>query len=117
MPWESHSIENYRVYGVAHNTPGYASIYGFIRLYWSKKARATLWLYRDGTPNIPPNASFQYGDGTAHYYGRFGQAEFADFVDLLRNEKPVYFHWNTTSKGVMVSTTEEPVGEGEEDLP
>jgi len=38
--------------------------------------------------------------------------QFADSIDLLRNEKPVYFHWNDTSRGVRLSTANEPIGEG-----
>jgi hypothetical protein len=116
MAWTLFAVEDYKVYGVAHNTAGFPDIYGFIRLYWEGKERATLWFYRDGAASISPNTSFTRG-GYTHYYGRFGQNQFADFVDLLRNEKPMYFHWNDTTKGVFLATGQEPVGEGETDLP
>jgi hypothetical protein len=76
------------------------------------KKRATLWFYRDSVSTISANASFSSG-GYTQYYGRFGQAEFRDSIDLLRNEKPVSFQWNETSNGVFLSTGEEPVGEAE----
>jgi len=34
-------------------------------------------------------------------------------IDVLRNEKPVFFNWSTTTKVAILSTNEEPVGEGE----
>ena len=38
---------------------------------------------------------------------------FPAVLDLLRNEKPVSLHWNTTSTGAFIATGKEPVGEGE----
>lgn len=116
MSWEQFEIDNYKVYGVAHNTKGLPGVYGFIRLYWEDRERATLWFYRDGTGSISDNASFMSA-GYTHYYGRFSQSQFADFIDILRNEKPVYFHWNDDSKGVFLATGEEPVGEEETGTP
>jgi hypothetical protein len=75
-----------------------------------------LWFYRDSADSILPNASFETA-GSVYYYGRFGQRQFSDSVDLLRNEEPVYFYWNDASKGVFLATSEEAVGEGEADLP
>ena len=112
MAWQSFAIDQYEVYTVAHNTPGYPDIYGFIRLYWQDSQRATLWFYRDGVTTIPANASLTSG-GQTNYYGRFGQAALRDSVDLLRNEKPVFFQWSEASKGVFLATGPEPVGEGE----
>lgn len=34
-------------------------------------------------------------------------------VDILRNEKPLYFAFNTSSGKTYLSTSAEPVGEGE----
>jgi hypothetical protein len=34
-------------------------------------------------------------------------------TDLLRNEKPVFFNWSTQTKIGILSTSDEPVGEGE----
>ena len=34
-------------------------------------------------------------------------------IDILRNEKPVFFNWSITSKIAILSTDKEPVGEGE----
>jgi len=112
MAWEQFKVDEYKVYSVTGNTSGFAGIYGFIYLYWQDKRRATLWFYRDSVATIPDNASFTSG-GSLNYYGRFSQAQLGDCVDLLRNEAPVYFHWNDKTKGVFLSSGEEPVGEGE----
>jgi hypothetical protein len=116
MSWTQFLVDDYKVYGVAYNTKGFPSVYGFIRLFWDDKDKATLWFYRDGSGSVSDNGSFERG-GHTHYYGRFGQSQFSDFVDLLRNESPIYFHWNDDTKGVFLSTGEEPVGEEESDLP
>ena len=112
MAWELFSIDDYEVFSVSQNTPGYLGVYGFIRLHWQGKQRATLWFYRDSVTTIAANASFSSG-GYTNYYGRFGQTQFGDCVDLLRNEKPVFFHWNEGSKGAFLATGEELVGEAE----
>jgi len=38
---------------------------------------------------------------------------FANVIDLLRNEKPVYFTWDPSSKMARITSDEEPVGEEE----
>lgn len=37
-------------------------------------------------------------------------------VDLLRNEKPIYFSWQSHFHHAYISTTQEPVGEGEDKI-
>ncbi len=111
MAWQQFKIESYSLCATAHNTLGYPEIYGFIRLSWQGAERATLWFYRDAAGPIAPNVSFMRGH--LYYYGRFGQAQFADCVDLLRNENPVFLHWNDATLGVFLATGSEPVGEGD----
>ena len=38
---------------------------------------------------------------------------FQSVVDILRNEKPITFHWSTTTKIAILATDDEPVGEEE----
>ncbi|MEO0898698.1 MAG: hypothetical protein AAFY71_19965 [Bacteroidota bacterium] len=40
-------------------------------------------------------------------------AQLRDVVDLLRNEKPIYLGWQASLNNAYISTTQEPVGEGE----
>ena len=112
MPFQSFGVEEYAVYAVAENTPGYSGIYGYVRLYWQGAQRATLWFYRDAVSTIPANSSSGSAPNTS-YYARFRQAALRDSVDLLRNEKPVFFQWNEASKGAFLATGQEPVGEQE----
>lgn len=112
MPWQSFAVDQYESFLVALNTTGFPDTYGFIRLYWGGQRRATLWFQRDTATATLPNSSSTSG-GVTSYYARFEQSEFADAVDLLRNEKPVYFQYNDTTNGAFLATSPEPVGEGE----
>lgn len=112
MAWESFGIDQYEVCMVAQNTAGYPGVYAFIRLHWQGRQRGTLWFHRLSVTTIPANGSFSSG-GAMTYYARYGQTELRDIVDLLRHEKPVFFQWNESSKGAMLSTGKEPVGEEE----
>ncbi|OFW40972.1 MAG: hypothetical protein A3F70_07905 [Acidobacteria bacterium RIFCSPLOWO2_12_FULL_67_14] len=116
MAWQSFSIDQYEVSPVAFGTPGYTGVSAFIRLRWGGQHRATLWFHRGGTTLIPPNASFSAG-GSTRYYAHFTDAELHDAVDLLRNEKPVFFNWNDTTTGAFLATAVERVGETEGPAP
>ena len=89
MPYQSFSIDQYEAYLVPPNTTKYPYIYSYIRLYWGGQHRATLWFYWDS----------------------------AFTVDLLRNEKPVFFQYNDTNNGAILGTGSEPVGEVETSAP
>jgi len=39
--------------------------------------------------------------------------ELAPLVDILRNESPVYLGWQEKGQKALISTSQEPVGEGE----
>lgn len=114
MAWESFSIGKYEVFLIADNTKGLEGTYGFINLYWQGQYHAKIWFYRGNGPTKVPNASYVSG-GFKIYYAYFQQAQFHDSIDLLRNEKPVYFQWNEATKGAYLATSQEPVGE--EELP
>ena len=77
-----------KVHLVALNSPGLGGIHAFVELYWASNTRATLWYHSE--PTTQPNSASVSGDAI-RYYGRFSAAQFADSIDLLRNEKPVYF--------------------------
>jgi hypothetical protein len=61
----------------------------------------------DGEP-LPPA---ERRDGRALLY--FHRAAMPQIVDLLRNEGPVYLHWEN-GRDAALATGYEPVGEGEE---
>ena len=109
MAWQSFGIEKYEVYSVAYNTPGFPTTSAFINLFWEGKKGATLWFKRGDATSVTLN---HWSPNVGAYYGYFGQDQFRDAVDLLRNEKPVFFQWSD-STGARLSTDQEPVGEEE----
>jgi hypothetical protein len=40
---------------------------------------------------------------------------YVNVIDLLRNEKPIYFSYSNTSKLGYIRTGKEPIGEGNND--
>ena len=46
-------------------------------------------------------------------YLRYPMSMYSDIIDILRNEKPIYFSYSETSKLGYIRTGKEPVGEGE----
>jgi hypothetical protein len=76
-------------------------------------AFASLRFYPEGTP-LPPNSKAIHAPtGYPFFYVSYRYAQLANIVDLLRNEKPVKFFFNDTSLISYLTTSDEPVGEGE----
>jgi hypothetical protein len=74
-----------------------------------------IWFVEDGTANLP---AAEY-DGANHYRFFYQQSEFQYLVDMLRHEKPIFVFFDNQggSPNSRISTTPEPVGEGEEPNP
>ena len=72
--------------------------------------RCLLYFYHEGDPRAPQHYNPQYKVGTI-------QLSFKDimpYIDMLRNEKPVYAYLNSDKpEWNNISTTMEPVGEEE----
>jgi hypothetical protein len=49
-------------------------------------------------------------------YLRYPISMYANILDILRNEKPIYFSYSPKTNLGFIRTGKEPVGEGEEDL-
>ena len=60
----------------------------------------------------PLPEAIKTGNNYWFYYREF---QFPMLIDMLRNEKPIYVYFNNDSgfPNSQISTTEEPVGEGE----
>lgn len=43
----------------------------------------------------------------------FRASRYPHFIDILRNEKPLFFYYNKDDKTCYITTSDEPVGEGE----
>jgi len=55
-----------------------------------------------------------YLDSRGIYRLYFRRSTLSDFIDLIRNESPVYLHfWNESGNNTHISTGREPVGDGE----
>ncbi len=65
--------------------------------------------YPDGK-NIPKN---YYDVNSKLIYLRYPMSMYGHILDILRNEKPIYFSYSDTSKLGFIRTGKEPVGEGE----
>ena len=112
MAWQIHQIKSYRVYEVSAKSPGYENTSAYISLYWNGEHHAQLWFTIGDTPPSLPNSKVSMGS-PPFYYVRFRGNQFQSVVDLLRNEKPVYLHWNESSTGAFIATGKEQVGEEE----
>ncbi|MEW6733457.1 MAG: hypothetical protein AB1489_19170 [Acidobacteriota bacterium] len=76
-------------------------------------AFAFLNFYPEGSL-LPPNSKSIHGPtGYPIFYVRYRYAQFANIVDLLRNENPIKFFFNDTNLASYLTTSQEPVGEGE----
>ncbi len=81
----------------------------------ANKMIAELNFINDGLfTNIPPAAIDTYGKVKMY----FKEQEFPKIVDMLRNEKPLYlFGKETAPTWFVITTSSEPVGEGETPAP
>ncbi len=53
-------------------------------------------------------------EGNKTYYNIYYHGHrYSDVIDLLRNEKPLFFYFNYETKHSYITTSDEPVGEGE----
>ena len=75
---------------------------------------AYLRFYPEGA-TIPPNQKTTHSSGNVIYYLSYRYAQFASVVDVLRNEQPIRFMFNDASLSGYVTTSNEAVGEGEDD--
>jgi hypothetical protein len=79
-----------------------------IYLYQQGNYRGYVYFYPDGTPLAPPVIDNANSFIAAHY----NLSQFAATVQMLREERPVYFYeFGPTNVGLMTGT--EPTGEEE----
>lgn len=71
----------------------------------------SVWFVEDPAANLP--AANQVGANYFAFYYHHSQLE--HLIDMLRNEKPifVFFNDNNGFANSRISTTDEPIGEGE----
>ena len=75
-------------------------------------AFAYLRFFPEGTA-LPPNSKATHISGQPIFYVSYRYAQLANVVDLLRNEKPIRFFFRDDNLDSYITTSDEPVGEGE----
>ncbi len=108
------AVVNHRIAGYqyefrqepSHGEPLAVSV---LYLYGDRKQLLAMLVFHDsdGPPDLPQKTA------AGHVTAQFPRRDLGDFIDMLRNEKPVYFSWAPETQSVRVSTDEEPVGEQE----
>lgn len=66
---------------------------------------------------IPNLSSANTASGQQQCYVGYPYSQYAGVIDLLRNEKPISFFFNEANGVAYVTTSTEPVGEGENTRP
>ena len=71
----------------------------------------TVYIYFNGGTQAL-SAATKSGD---NYYAYYHYSDMCNIIDMLRNEKPIFFHYIPEgTNNTRISTTSETVGEGEQ---
>jgi len=109
MTATSHRIASYqyefRVEPGQPDSLGLAVLY----LYDEHKTLLAMLVFHDkgGQGELPRQAAAGY------VTAQLPRGQLGDLIDMLRNEKPVYFSWTPETQSVRITSDEEPVGEQE----
>ncbi len=101
----SSPIDKYKAVLYGKDTSS-GDLVAFIHCSYSGKNVVTCEFYRDGG-TLPDNRNAGGRVWLAYPWSHFGAV-----LDVLRNEKPLYFGFIESTKVGYVSTQDEPVGEG-----
>ena len=110
MPTLFRSVKSYKLTLYKQHKTDNIPFDHFIRLEGSKDEKVYIYFVKPG---------FEDESNTVHESFDFAkifveESQYPDFVDLLRNEKPVYMYLNNTNPNLFyITTSDEPVGEEE----
>lgn len=110
MSRESFKVASYRYYNWSSRSTGKTNLI----LNGEGGETCSVWFIEDSEHALP--AARKVRDGYyAFYYHHF---QLDHLIDMLRNESPVYVFFNDVNNvnNSRISTTDEPVGEGEEEF-
>ncbi|MCP3917594.1 MAG: hypothetical protein GY711_18775 [bacterium] len=91
----------------------------------NNQATATVWLRFEGRPEfvwlrfyppgyqLPESYEVEHSAGYSMYYVSYRSGDYSKVIDLLRNEDPIHFYWNSETGAVYLRCGAEEVGEGE----
>lgn len=74
---------------------------------------AFLRFYPEGVP-LPANSKTTHVSGKPIYYVSYRYSQLINVIDLLRNEQPIRFFFRDDTMAAYITTSAEPVGEGEQ---
>jgi len=105
MPtYQSSEIKNYQ-YALFSSDPGSANIH----LYDANGVKFGLVIFKPDGAQLPAANK----DAAGLYRLYYHISRMPVLIDMLRNEKPVYFHfWTGVEPNTHITTGKEPVGEG-----
>jgi hypothetical protein len=72
-----------------------------------------LTFYADSVPALPENRLIVHSSGTRQIYVSCRYSDYANTVDLLRNEKPLFFLFREEIGFFRIGSGNEPIGEHE----
>jgi hypothetical protein len=100
-------FDKYKVFLYGRKYEGEQSYYGIDLMLPS--GRAYLRFCRDF---MKDNHVVKHGDKN-HYFVYLDDGKYAAFIDILRNEMPLFFYYNFDNDSFYVTSSDEPVGENE----
>lgn len=107
---------NVQIHSDANNALAYSAFIGLniaVTGQPPNTAVAFLYFYPETTTALPSN-SVQIQGSTRVYGANFRRSWFSTLIDLLRNEKPLTFWFDTATKEAVLGTAgQETVGEAE----
>lgn len=108
MVAESFQVSTYMYYNWSSRDKGKTNLV----LKGSGGESCSAWFYEDETASLPK--ATKIADGSYNFY--YHHSQLHHLVDMLRHEKPIYVYFNDNGgwNNSRISTTHEPVGEGQE---
>lgn len=97
-------FKKYKVFLYANNGNDVASVH--VKL---KKGKV---IFRFAKGRLAKNSSSKSG-AMVNYKVNIPADQYPNYIDLLRNEKPLFFYFNSKTKLSYITTSDEPVGEAE----
>ncbi|ELR71606.1 hypothetical protein C900_02521 [Fulvivirga imtechensis AK7] len=107
MAQASFQVQTYQYYNWSSRSIGKTNLI----LKGASGERCSVWFYEDPDEELPH--ATKSGNNYSFYYHHY---QLEHLIDMLRNEKPIYVYFNDDNgwNNSRISTTDEPVGEGEE---
>lgn len=103
----SSPIDNYKVVLYGKDASD-SDLVAFIHCYYDSTNVLTCEFYKDGA-TLPENRNKGGRVGLTYHWSHLNEV-----LDVMRNEKPLYFGFIESTKVGYISTHKEPVGEGDD---